>query len=458
MPDSIFKSTDIRGRYPSALNEENIRILARAVGIMSHGGTVVLGGDTRKSTPALMESCRKGLIEAGSQVVELGVVTTPWLHFGWKHLGASAGLMVTASHNPPEENGVKICLESHPFTPEKMEQLRRIFESGAPASSSEGTCKSLDLTHAYKNFLCKSFQIRGGLKVVLDAGGGATGRIAPLTFRSLGFEVVELACEPGLERSGRPPDPTLPGALENLCGRIRESHADLGFAFDGDGDRVVVVDEKGNVLSSDITLGLMARRVLSKHPNRSVVCDVKMSELVGDVVRDAGGQRVRCPTGQSHVMLALAREKAVLAGEYSGHFILPELGPFDDGILASLYLSFLVQEGKRPLSSLSREFPHYATTPEVRVSLRGNPQESLSRLRQALPAEARVETLDGIRAVFPTGWGLARASGTENVLTLRFEAKRSQDLKELVRKFLTGLPEIYDEVMQVVGLVPARAV
>lgn len=426
--------------------------LAQIFGKMSKGGTVVLGGDTRSSTPRLMESARQGLVRSGCQVVDIGQVTTPWLCFARDHLKASGGLMVTASHNPPNENGMKFSLASGPFGRKNMEELQALGEKNISDADVPGKSEKLDLSSAYMKFISKGFENRGRLKVVLDAGGGAAGEMAPAVFRSLGFEVEELFCESGMEKSSRPPDPGLPGALSTLAERVKDSKADLGFGFDGDGDRMVAMAENGRVLASDETLALMAGKVLRGHPGAAIVCDIKMSDAVKDVVESLGGRSVRCPTGQIHVKEALAREKAALAGEYSGHFVLADLSPHDDGILAALFVSFLVQEAGTPLSLLVNKLPHYLITHEIRLAIEEDPAILLGRIQEHLPSVVEIDNMDGIRAVFDKGWGLARASGTENALTFRFEAKRAEDLEDIMRTFLLGVPDLQLAVIEGSGI------
>jgi len=431
---SIFKACDIRGRYGPDLDSEVARSLGLAVGTELSGQTAVVGGDLRPSTEPLKTALVQGMVKAGCRVVDVGVLPTPAFYFAKDYLGAEGGVMVTGSHNPPGDNGFKISLGRWPITQEELASLERRMVSRDFVQGAGGYERAEVVRHyttSIKKQICQLPEV-GGLKVVVDAGNGCYAEIAPQVFRDLGHEVVELYCEPDGRFPGRSPNPAVAANLKTLGETVVQSGADLGAAFDGDGDRVVFVDERGRVVESDRSIVLLVRYLL-RHVPGEVVYDLKCSSVVPEAVRQAGGLPVMERSGHAFIKTTLLRRKAVLGGEISGHFFFGDLGR-DDGLYAALLILHILAEDGRGLAALADTVLRYPITPDIRLPC--PPEEAQAIIRELEGAFAgepacEVSTLDGIRIAWPDGWALARPSVTEPLITLRFEAHSEGRLAEI---------------------------
>ncbi len=443
---SIFKACDIRGRYGADLDPTIALAVGRAVGSMLTGKTVVVGGDLRPSTEPLRGALTEGLVAAGCQVIDVGVLPTPAFYFAKDQLNADGGIMVTGSHNPPGDNGFKVSLGKAAITEADIQEIRGRVER-ADFVTADGSVTRADVGGAYEDFLKRRFPRRaGGARIVVDPGNGCYAQIAPRVLRDCGYDVVELNCEPDGRFPNRSPDPAVAENLKVLAEVVVREKADLGVAYDGDGDRVVFVDQHGRIIESDIAVVLYARPALKDRPG-VVVYDIKCSSVVADQVREAGGTPVMEKSGHAFIRGTLLKQNAVLGGEISGHFFFGELGR-DDGLYATLLMLDIVHAAGRSLAALSDSVPRYFITPDLRRPC--SPEQATTALA-ALEATFRddpaceVTTLDGVRVAFADGWALARPSVTEPLLTMRFEARsaaRLEELQTLVRELVPSLREI----------------
>ncbi|NOX96710.1 MAG: phosphomannomutase/phosphoglucomutase [Nitrospirae bacterium] len=458
---TIYKACDIRGVYGEDLTEEIALRIGKAVGtkLITRYGlpvTSVVGGDVRPSTKTLKKALIEGLVATGCQVTDIGTVPTPAFYFARNHLRAKGGVMVTASHNPPEFNGFKLVLGEMPIAPEDIEEIKNIVESEKFNVEGEKIkredVREVEVIESYLNFIKevgRTFSCEKVLKVVIDAGNGCMSRIAPRVFRDFGHEVKELYCREDGTFPNRHPNPVLEESLRGLSKKVIEEEADLGIGFDGDGDRVVFMDETGKVVEGDQAIVIFVRDILSRklsagnHPSK-VVYDIKCSSIVPETIEKWGGIPLPQRSGHAFLKRGLLKERAVFGGEISGHFFFGELSG-DDSLYAALYLTKIITAGGKSLRELASEVPAYFTTPDIRVPFEGKGKEVLLKIEEGL-SSYQVDTLDGVRVQFPRGWGLGRVSVTEPLLTFRFEAESKEGLKEVMDLFLSPVPEIKEKV------------
>lgn len=446
---SIFKACDVRGVYGEELTEELALRLGRAVGTVLRQRSpephprILVGGDVRTSTPALQAALVEGLRQTGLAVLDLGTVPTPVFYFARIHLATKAGVMVTASHNPPAFNGFKIVLDELPITPEELQHLRDLTYRG-DFLTGRGTVERRDVVGEYVGFLRRLAApvpaASPPFRLVVDCGHGCYSSIAPAVCRDLGYEVEELFCQPDGTFPGRPPNSAVAENLAALCARVPAVSADLGVAFDGDGDRVSFVDERGRAVPSDAAAVLLARCELAQAPGGKVVHDIKCSQLLREAIQAAGGIPLMEKSGHTFIKARMITEQAIFGAEISGHFFYARLQGGDDGLYSALRMAEVLRASGRSLGSLVDELPTFHTTPDLRVPWDGGGQV-LESIAAAFPPE-RVSRLDGVRVQFDDGWGLARLSVTEPAITLRFEARTAERLPELIREFLQPVPEL----------------
>lgn len=426
---SIFKDCDIRGVYGSELNEETARLLGRAIGTRLAGRDCVVGGDLRPSTPSLKAALIEGLLASGAEVIDLGILPTPAFYFGKKRLGAYGGVMVTASHNPPPYNGFKLIFGDLPVIPEDLQAIAQGMNSGKFALG-QGDYRQAEIMSDYIAFLCAAFP---GLKpqhIVVDAGNGSLSDVAPQVLRQVGQKVEELYCVPDGTFPNRDPNPAIPSHLGDVRRRVLEVGVDLGVAYDGDGDRVIFIDERGRVQPADRTLVLFIRYLLRQHPGASVVYDLKSSSIVAEETLAAGGRPLMERSGHAFIKRRLLTEGAILAGEISGHYFFGELGG-DDALYATLFLLKVLGDLDMSFAEAMDTVPIYPITPDLRIPC---PTEHARRILEELQAafsDHPLDTLDGVRIQFPHGWALARISVTEPLITLRFEAHSAEELARI---------------------------
>jgi len=433
---TIFREYDIRGLVDRDLTEEAVHLVGRALGtrIREAGGrTAAVGRDARLSGPRFAAAMISALRACGVDVKDLGVVPTPLTYFAAHTAGVDGICMITGSHNPPEYNGLKVGLGSATFHGEEIQGLRRLAESGKFAAGA-GAVTPYDVVKPYLAHVRGNLRLgKRRLKVVVDAGNGTGGVIAVPLFRSLGVEVVPLFVEMDGNFPNHHPDPTVEENLEHLKAKVRETGADVGIAYDGDADRVGAVDEKGKVLWGDQLMILFSRALLAAVPGAAIVGEVKCSFTLFDDIASRGGRAIMWKAGHSLIKAKMKEEQALLAGEMSGHiFFGHRWFGFDDGIYSSGRLLELLSLTDAPLSSLLDDVPRTESTPELRVNCPEERKfEVVRRAQEYFRTRYETVTVDGVRVVFPDGWGLVRASNTQPLLVLRFEARTKARLDEI---------------------------
>ncbi len=448
MNSEIFREYDIRGRVDTDLKEDTVHAIGRAYGtyLRQKGlSTVASGRDGRVHSKALQEALASGIRAAGCNVIDIGLCPTPLLYFSIQHIGTDGGIQVTGSHNPPEYNGFKMCIQNSTMFGGQIQEIRKIIEDGNYASG-QGSAEQFDIIEPYLLFLKKNINISRPLKVVVDAGNGVSGLVAPKAFSDQGCEVVPLYCTVDGTFPNHHPDPTIPDNLRDLKETVLKTGADFGVAYDGDGDRLGVVDEKGGILWGDQLLMIFARDILKEHPGATIIGEVKCSQIMYQDIERHGGRPIMWKTGHSLIKQKMREENALLAGEMSGHmFFAHRYFGFDDGLYASLRLAEILAAGNRPLSSFLEDVPRTFSTPEIRMDCPDRLKFRIVERAKAWFAQ-HYETIDvdGVRVVFPNGWGLIRASNTQPVLVLRFEADSPENLKTIRSLMEDRLREVMD--------------
>ena len=442
---TLFREYDLRGIVDRDLTEEAVGLVGRGLGtaIRAQGGKrAVVGRDCRESGPRFARRMIDGLASTGLEVLDLGIVPTPLTYYAAATLDVDGLCMITGSHNPPEYNGLKVGVGKTTLYGEGVQDLRRLIESGKFANGA-GSARAHDVVTPYRATVAEGLRLgKRRLKVVVDAGNGTGGVVAVPLFRSLGIDVVPLFIEMDGRFPNHHPDPTVEKNLEHLKARVREVGADLGIAYDGDADRVGAVDEKGAVLWGDQLMILFSRALLQEVPGAAIVGEVKCSMTLYDDIARNGGRAIMWKAGHSLIKAKMKEEGALLAGEMSGHiFFAHRWFGFDDGIYSSARLLELVSQTDRPLSSLLADVPRTFSTPEIRMDCPEEVKfEVVRRAQSFFSSRYAAVTVDGVRVTFPDGWGLVRASNTQPLLVLRFEAKTPERLREIER-LVTGKVE-----------------
>ncbi len=436
----IFRAYDIRGIVGESLTPEAAFEIGRAIGSEAYfrgEQSVVVARDGRLSGAQMSEALIKGLLATGRDVKDVGVVPTPVLYFAAQYLGTHSGVMVTGSHNPPDYNGFKIVLGGETLSTEAIQGLRRRIESGDMLTG-EGTLETVNVSPDYIERVKSDVQIARPMKLVVDCGNGVAGALAPDLFRALGCEVSELFCEVDGNFPNHHPDPSKTENLAALIQKVQEVGADLGVAFDGDGDRLGVVSSQGEIIWPDRVLMLLAMDVLSRNPGAQIIYDVKCSRHVATVVTEHGGEALMWATGHSLIKAKIKETGALLAGEMSGHIFFKERWfGFDDALYSAARLLEILANDARSSSDLFAELPESLSTPELNVPMaEGEPAIFMEKLLNSAHFDnARVATIDGLRAEFERGWGLVRASNTTPCLVLRFEAEDELALSAIQDEF-----------------------
>ncbi|MCL7463080.1 phosphomannomutase/phosphoglucomutase [Pseudomonas sp. NW5] len=441
LPAGIFRAYDIRGIVGDSLTRDTAYWIGRAIGAESLAcgePAVVVGRDGRLSGPVLVEGLIEGLVEAGCQVTDVGMVPTPVLYFAANTLGPRSGVMVTGSHNPPDYNGFKIMIAGETLSGARIQRLYQRLQQDE-LSQGAGSRASAEILDAYRTRILSDVTLARPLKVVVDCGNGVAGVNAPELIAALGCEVIPLFCEVDGTFPNHHPDPGKPENLEDLIAVVKAHGADLGLAFDGDGDRVGVVTDQGEMIYPDRLLMLFARDVLSRNPGAQIIYDVKCTRALAGLIRQHGGAPLMWKTGHSLIKAKMKETGALLAGEMSGHIFFKERWyGFDDGIYSAVRLLEILAADGRRASELFADFPVALSTPEINISVG---DERKFALIEALQREAQWGeqaepfTLDGVRIDYPYGWGLVRASNTTPVLVMRFEADSAEQLAQIQQVF-----------------------
>lgn len=439
---SIFKAYDIRGIVDKSLTEEAVNVIGHAVGseALDQGLTsLVVGRDGRHSSPALSEALIEGILASGCDVVNVGMVPTPLVYFAAEHSDSKSGVMVTGSHNPANYNGLKIVLAGKALLGDELKLLHQRIAANK-LRKGQGSRQDMNVIDEYINRITIDIKLPRAIKVVIDCGNGVAGIVAPRLFKALGCEVIELYCDVDGDFPNHHPDPSQPDNLQALIEEVAKHDAELGIAFDGDGDRIGVVDAGGKPIWPDRLMIMFAQDVLLRMPGSVILYDIKSSNLLGEEISRAGGEAVMWQSGHSVIRNKMIELDAQLAGEMSGHIFFKERWfGFDDALYAASRLFELLCNDplERTPTDIFASLPSRVSTAEILVEM--NDKESKQFMMQMLKegefAGAEITKIDGIRADYPNGWGLVRASNTMPRLTLRFEADTLEDLQHIQQRF-----------------------
>ena len=445
-PKEIFKAYDIRGIVGKTFTAEIVEAIGHAIGSEARARAqkaICIGRDGRLSGPELASALARGIQKAGIDVIDLGMVATPMTYFAAYELGTNSAVMVTGSHNPPDYNGLKMVLGGETLAGETIQKLRERLEKGDLTTGS-GAYRSHDIAPAYLARIAADVKLARPMNIVIDCGNGVPGAYAPALYRSLGCTVEEMYCEVDGNFPNHHPDPSQPKNLQDIIAGLKTSNAEIGLAFDGDGDRLGVVTKDGSIIFPDRQLMLFADDVLSRNPGAEIIFDVKSTRKLFDWIRARGGQPTLWKTGHSFIKAKMKETGALLAGEMSGHMFFKERWyGFDDGLYA----------GARLLEYLSRQadinvtlhgLPDTVNTPELNIKMaEGEHYALMDRLQKSakFPAAKDVITLDGLRVEYADGFGLARPSNTTPVIVLRFEADDQPALERIQADFRRVLHE-----------------
>jgi phosphomannomutase / phosphoglucomutase len=439
MSQHIFREYDIRGVAERDLTSARVQRIGRGVAELigqsvGRAPRIAVGRDCRLSGPRIHAALTLGLTQGGAQVLDVGVGPTPALYFGVHHLETDGGVMITGSHNAAPDNGFKIMLGRGSFYGAALQQLRALVEGPALPDKPGGSVEEAPIDDAYVRTLSAGITLGRKPKVVVDAGNGGAGPLGLKTFAALGLSPTALFCDMDGRFPNHHPDPTVPENLSALIERVVAEGADVGLAWDGDGDRLGVVDEKGGIIWGDRLLALFAGPIIERQPGATIIGDVKCSQTLFDHVQKLGGRPIMWKTGHSLIKTKMKEEHAAVAGEMSGHFFFADrYFGYDDGIYAALRLLELLTAQDKPLSQLLEALPSRHYTPELRSDCADDKKFAvIEQLRRALRDRGSVNELDGVRVTYADGaWALVRASNTGPILVLRFEAPSAERLAEI---------------------------
>lgn len=446
MNPEVFREYDVRGVVDRDLDPDFVRELGRAIGayaLQHEVRTMTVGRDCRLSSEVYLNAIAEGLRATGIDVIDIGLCATAMLYYSIRHLKTDGGVMVTGSHNPPEFNGFKICIGPDTIYGEQIQELRRLMEQARyPAGS--GSISRRDITLSYQDYLVNNVKVRPGLKIAVDAGNGVGGLFALPVFRRLGCEFTDIYCEPDGRFPHHFPDPTIPENLRDLIALVGKQKADVGIAYDGDADRIGAVTDEGKILWGDELLLLFSRFILAENPGAAIIGEVKCSQKLYDDIAARGGRPIMWKAGHSLIKGKMKQEKALLAGEMSGHlFFADRYFGYDDAIYASVRLLEILSLSGQKLSRILSDVPVTFSTPEIRVACPDHIKfQVVEDAKAHFRKDFKIIDIDGVRIPFQDGWGLIRSSNTQPVLVLRFEATTENRLHEIRQMIETALEMI----------------
>jgi len=437
---SIFKAYDIRGIVDKTLTEDAVVQIGRAIGSEAKArgeSKICIGRDGRISGPSLIQCLTQGLLATGCDVVDVGMVPTPLLYYAAYELGTGSGIMLTGSHNPPDYNGLKMVLAGVTLSGDDIQALRtRIIDN--ELVSGEGEYTSINVADSYIKRVTDDIKLARPMKIVVDCGNGVAGEAAPRLLKALGCDVTELFCEIDGNFPNHHPDPSQPENLKDLIQGVLQQKADIGLAFDGDGDRLGVITPDGAVIWADRQMMLYARDILSRNPGGEIIFDIKCTTHLAHIIEQAGGKATMWKTGHSFIKAKLKETGALLAGEMSGHIFFKERWyGFDDALYTAARLLEILSNDERNATEIFAALPDSVNTPELKLEMEeGEHFKLIDKLvANATFNDAKLTTIDGIRADFSDGFGLVRASNTTPCLVFRFEADTESALKRIQNQF-----------------------
>jgi len=446
--ETIFRAYDVRGIVDQNLTDALVYHLGRAFAAYSlaeNCSEVVVAADGRLSGPRFKRLLSEGLTDGGCDVKDIGLFPTPVLYYAALNQGkgTGTGIMITGSHNPSDYNGFKMMLNGHTLSGDEIQHLKqRIIDKDY--SEGNGATEQLPIIDHYDQYIANDIKLTRPLKIVVDCGNGIAGNNAPALLERLGCEVIPLFCDVDGTFPNHHPDPGKPENLQDVIAAVEEHQADIGLAFDGDGDRVGVVTEKGNIIYPDRVMMLFAEDILSRNPEAEIIYDVKCSRLLAKVIESAGGKATMWKTGHSLIKGRMKETGALLAGEMSGHIFFKERWfGFDDGLYSAARLLEILAASDQSIDQMFSRYPEDVSTPELNITVTDeNKFDIISQLQQVEFPDANVSRIDGVRVDFADGWGLVRASNTTPVLVLRFEAENQQALNRIREEFQQHLYQV----------------
>ncbi|MHB8897196.1 MAG: phosphohexomutase domain-containing protein [Thermoguttaceae bacterium] len=450
---SVYKPCDIRGHVPTDLNNDLYRCWGRSLGLMQPGaGKFVIGGDVRFSTPAFLDALAEGLVSSGVDVVDLGIVPTPMVYYAKRRLQAEGCAIVTASHNPPDHNGLKWMVGDSAPTPEQVERLRHEAQNGCGRESvtGSGSRRALDISHDYVAWLQETwFEARDAeATIVLDPMHGCWSRRARRFLQAVYPRVVFVTVrdEPDAVFCGDVPDCSRPDRIEPLSEAVEHQRAHLGIAFDGDGDRIALVDDRGVPLTAEEATWILLESFGNALADEKFVYDLKFSDRLPRRAEEMGAEPIAERSGHAFIRSCMLQSGAVFGAEVSGHYFFRALGGGDDGLFAACWIIDFLAHSGRSLSELRQSCPPVHLTPDLRIPIDPDEGRAVIERVRSVWAEYPQHTTDGVRIEFPDGWALVRQSVTEPALTFRFESTSDDELAILVKRFCDALPEVGDDL------------
>jgi phosphomannomutase/phosphoglucomutase len=448
--ESIFREYDIRGTYPSEINENIISLIAQAIALKCKEegvSQISVGRDGRLSGETLLDSMCSSLARSGISVTNIGLVTSPILYYAAKKSDSKSGIMITGSHNPKDDNGIKMVINNKPVSGTEILSLTK---SVLDFNEIKEEIIKLDIIEDYINDVLQKITLDKpeNLKVIIDCGNGAAGCVAPELFKRLGCNVINLFPEIDGNFPNHHPDPGKLANLQDLIKSVKSENADLGLAFDGDGDRVGLVTEKGNVVFPDKIMMLFAKDILARNNGGQIIFDVKCSNLLAEIIKTNGGEPIMSPTGHFHIKNKLRETNALLAGEMSGHiFFNDDWYGFDDGHYAGVRIIDLINRSNSSIDEMISELPKSFSTPELNIYASDDSKfDIVKKFAEECSLDGKKITIDGLRIEFSNGWGLLRASNTTPKLVLRFEGSSEIDLNEIQENFMNEFKRICPEI------------
>ena len=444
---SIFREYDIRGEYPNQINEEVVRKIGNAIAgkcINLNIKEICVGRDGRNSGKSLLEAMISGLSESGIEVINVDLATSPLLYYAAKKNKYKSGIMITGSHNPKNHNGIKLVIDDKPVSGNEILDL---LNKDQKSSESVGSIKSLNVKDSYIEEVSQSLKINKKLKIVIDCGNGAAGFIAPDLYKNLGCEVIELYSEVDGNFPNHHPDPGKVENLKDLIQAVKTHGADLGLAFDGDGDRVGMVTNNGEIVYPDKILMMLSKDVLESQKG-SIIFDVKCSNVLSQIIKENGGSPIMYPTGHFHIKNGIKKHNPLLAGEMSGHiFFNDKWYGFDDGHYSGARIIEMLSKNEKSIAEIYNELPMLFSTPELNINVTDeNKFKIIKEFTDNCRLEGEKNTIDGLRLDFEDGWGLIRASNTTPKLVLRFEGRSEEILNRIQNDFLNELTRICPDI------------
>lgn len=435
MRREIFREYDIRGIAGKDLTGETVELLGLGIGTMMYRQglrRITVGRDCRPSSDGFRDALIAGLTSTGISVIDVGLVPTPLLYYSILQLKSDGGVMITGSHNPPEYNGFKVCVGVDSVYGEQIQGIYRIIESG-DFERGKGNVSAADVTASYRKYILEQIRLPRPVRVAVDCGNGTACLIAPDLITALGCEITKLYCEMDGTFPNHHPDPTVVENLADLQSAVKSSKLELGIAFDGDADRIGVIADDGRIIWGDVLLALYAREILKTNPGATFIAEVKCSMNLFRDIEKHGGHAVMWKTGHSLIKAKMKEENAVLAGEMSGHmFFADRYFGYDDAIYAACRILELLSHSSVPLSDMLADLPPTFVTPEIRVQCDDEKKfEVVEKVKAHFRRDHQVIDVDGARILFPNGWGLVRASNTQDVLVMRFEADTQENLDRI---------------------------